>query len=432
MWSHFRTDCSVSRSLAYAATPLISPCLTLLSRLQTYPTEIHKVRTPIFPTYSDVRHLLRILPGVPRIELMKMLADIRDQTGTPQNPVDWSDPDTWVAERLNGASAALAGRIWQESENQLNPRYTRGPYFLINGFALLAPNGGGVYQLTDRGAAFLENDSGVVREIDDVEGIAELLSMLATKTSAMRGDLLPEWGNFLHEVSKFGTASTIKDTLRRRLVNLVERELVERDGNSYVITPAGIDYAASFAQSGTVDPKREVMRAINAFNQTQQQSLRGLLADLPPYQFEHLVRDLLEAMGYEDVQVTKQSGDKGVDVVATVQFGITTVTEVVQVKRQRSSVHRPILDQLRGALPYHKAIRGTIITLGTFTQGCKDVALYPGAAPITLIDGDRLLELLVRHEIGIQKKPAYVFELDDTYLQPEAAEPEGSEAVPAQ
>ena len=41
-------------------------------------------------------------------------------------------------------------------------------------------------------------------------------------------------------------------------------------------------------------------------------------------------------MGYEDVTVTQQSGNKGVDVVATVQFGITTVTEVVQVKRRGS------------------------------------------------------------------------------------------------
>lgn len=68
--------------------------------------------------------------------------------------------------------------------------------------------------------------------------------------------------------------------------------------------------------------------------------------------------ELLEAIRYEDVEVTKESGDKGVDVVATVQFGITTITKVVQVKRQQGSIGRPILDQLRGAFPYHKAIRG--------------------------------------------------------------------------
>jgi len=39
-------------------------------------------------------------------------------------------------------------------------------------------------------------------------------------------------------------------------------------------------------------------------------------------------------MGCEEVAGTKQSEDKGVDVVTTVQFAITTVTEVVQVKRR--------------------------------------------------------------------------------------------------
>lgn len=50
---------------------------------------------------------------------------------------------------------------------------------------------------------------------------------------------------------------------------------------------------------------------------------------LEPFQFEHFVKELLDAMDYEDVRVTKVSGDKGVDVVARVQFGITEITEVV-------------------------------------------------------------------------------------------------------
>ena len=53
-------------------------------------------------------------------------------------------------------------------------------------------------------------------------GLPQPLAILATKTRAKRGDLLPEWGQFLREHSNFGTASTIKDTLRRRLVNLME------------------------------------------------------------------------------------------------------------------------------------------------------------------------------------------------------------------
>jgi restriction system protein len=377
----------------------------------------HRVRTPVFPTYSDVRHLIQIWDGVARARVLGMIQDIGEQTGTPQNPVDWSDPDAWIGERLRGSSAELARRVWTESGREVNPRHTYGSYLFINTYELLRPDGAGVYRVTTRGSAFVRDDAEVIRELDHAEGMDELLSILSTKSRAMRGDLLPEWGEFLHEHSRFGTPSTIKDTLRRRLVNLVERSFVDRDGNYYVITPKGLEYATSFIRRGGEDPKRAVIRAINAYNESQRDALRGRLSIMAPPQFERLVRDLPEAMGYEDVQVTRQSGDKGVDVVATVQFGITTITEVVQVKRHQGSIGRPVLDQLRGALPYHRAIRGTIITIGTFSKGCTEAALFPGAAPITLIDGERLLDLLESHEVGIQRKPATLFELDEAYLQ---------------
>ena len=102
--------------------------------------------------------------------------------------------------------------------------------------------------------------------------------------------------------------------------------------------------------------------------------------------------------------------------VATFQFGITQIKEVVQVKRHQGPLSRPTIDQLRGALPYHQAIRGTIITLGTFSQGCQEAALYPGAAPISLIDGDKLIELLLKHEVGVKKRPQALIEVDDSYF----------------
>jgi restriction system protein len=200
--------------------------------------------------------------------------------------------------------------------------------------------------------------------------------------------------------------------LHRRLANLIERGFVNREGNIYTITQAGINYATPLSKIAT-DPGRNVLKTINTYNQKQRKALHQQLAEMSPYQFEHLIRDLLEAMGYEAVTVTKEAGDKGVDVVGTVQFGITTITEVVQVKRHRANIGRPVLDQLRGALPYHKAIRGTLITLGNFSKGCKEAALFPGAAPITLINGEKLLDLLIEHEIGLRKRPVQLYELDE-------------------
>lgn len=201
-----------------------------------------------------------------------------------------------------------------------------------------------------------------------------------------------------------------------------EPGLVSRAGNSYQISPDGLAYITDTAYVGRsktpqkVNPTRDVLLAVEAFNASKREDLRQQLLTMNPYRFEQLIGDLLEAMGYEDVTVTNASGDYGVDVVATVQFGITTITEVVQVKRYQRTIQRHTLDQLRGALIYHKAIRGTIITLSNFSSGCIEAAIHPGAAPIGLIDGEKLLDLLLKHNIGVKKRSLDLYELDEGYL----------------
>lgn len=385
--------------------------------------KVYKVRTPLFPTYGEVRALVPILAGIKKADVTHLINAIFAQTGTPKKPVDWSEPDKWIPERLEASDAKLAQRIWYETNHQVNPRHIYGSYLFINGFSLLTVDSEGIYELTEFGQGFLAGNDQVVRELDEAEGLAQLLAMLATKEKAKRRDLLPEWSEYLLEHSKFQTPSTHKDTLRRRLGNLVERGLVDREGNSYTINAAGLQYLESI-EPAVADPKREALKAVKAFNDQQRQALKAMMAEMHPYKFEHLVRDLLEAMGYEDVTVTKEAGDRGVDVIANIQFGITSVREVVQVKRTpNSSIGRPILDQLRGALPYHQAIRGTIITLGTVSKGAKEAAVFPGAAPITLIDGEKLLDLVVEHEVAIKKRPVMMWELDaDFFAQGDDAE----------
>jgi restriction system protein len=373
----------------------------------------NRIRFSWITPYSLISKLMTILDKVPKKKVNNMMNAIWDQRGNPQNPVDWSDPDTWIVENLYGNGLELARRIWVESEHEVNPRYTNTPLAFIIGYELLITNEDGVFQLSDKGRAFLNNDAAIIRDIDSSEGLLQLLAILATKTRAKRSHLLSEWSAFLKEHSNYNAESTIKEALYSRLINLVERGYVLREGQYYVITSEGLDYAVIEAEA---DPKRKVLRAINAFNEGQKKSLKEHLSKIEPSRFEQLIRDLLMEMGYDNVRVTGASGDKGVDVVATAQFGITTVEEVVQVKRHQGAIGRQILDQLRGALPYHKAIRGTLITLGNFTSGCKEAALFPGAAPITLIDGEHLLDLLIENEVGIKELKATLYELDDNYF----------------
>mgnify|MGYP003636785160 CR=1 FL=1 len=374
------------------------------------------VRTPLFPTYSEVTALLKVFAGYRRSQVQSLIKALHNQVGTVKNNVDWSNPDEWIDEKLAGDDRALAKDIWKHSGNQVNPRHIYGAYLFISGFQLLDNDSDDLWSLTAAGNAFLRDDPVVIRELDEAEGLPQLLAILATCSPARRGDLLEEWSDFLLENSNYKTPSTFKDTLRRRLGNLVERGYVEREGNSYSITSKGVDYAAPQGAQRTPAAHHSVVNAVKVYNDTQTALLRTQLENMDPYRFEALIKDLLEAMDYENVVVTKQSGDKGVDVTANFQFGITEIKEVVQVKRHRANLGRPVLDQLRGVLPLHGALRGTIITIGGFAKGCKDVALFPGAAPITLIDGDKLIELLVKHNVAVKQKKLTLIEIDESYF----------------
>ncbi|MGK0737670.1 restriction endonuclease [Yokenella regensburgei] len=377
----------------------------------------YKVITPLFPTYAQAQAMMKASAGYPAKSVRNMITAIHEQTGTPQKPVDWSEPDKWIIERLTGEDAELAHRIWQTDNHILNPRHSYGCYLFLNNeqFKLMEESSDGLWQATERGNQFLNADESTWRWLDDQEGMLQLLELLASREMSKRADLLPEWQAFLHQHSKFASASSIKSTLYSRLYNLIDRHMVDRDGMSYSITDTGRAWLSKALPARKTDPRKELLDAVKRYNQQQKELLREQISTMNPYKFEHLVAQLLEAMGYEQVEVTKASGDKGVDVVGKVQVGITTITEVVQVKRMQNTVNRPLIDQLRGALPYHKAIRGTLITTGRFAISCAEAALFPGAAPITLIDGDRLLELLIENNVGIRRSNAV--ELLDVDLQ---------------
>ena len=67
-----------------------------------------RVRVPLFPVYSELRHLLRVWPGCPRKQVTGLQAAINELRGTPQKTVDWTDPATWIPKRLKGGDRDLA------------------------------------------------------------------------------------------------------------------------------------------------------------------------------------------------------------------------------------------------------------------------------------------------------------------------------------
>jgi restriction system protein len=288
----------------------------------------------------------------------------------------------------------------------------------------LVSENNGVYQLTEVGKEFVSDPiSSIIRKIDTEEGLIQILRQLSLISGGKRADLLDEWGKYTKYNSNIKQDSVRKDYLRRRLVNLIDRKYVERDGTTYHITEKGLGYLQSvedIAPNPTVNKETQLNKDIEAFNKDQRTLLKKFLAETTPYQFENIIKDLLSAMGYDDVTVTSQTNDKGVDVTGISQNGITTVKEVIQVKRNTSSnITRPILDALRGCLHRFDAFQGTIITLSDFAKGAKDAAFEKGAAPLTLINGDKLIELLIKNNIGITPKTANYYLVDEKYFEEE-------------
>jgi restriction system protein len=378
------------------------------------------VKTPLFPSYHQVQKLIKVLSGRNEADFKSMWSTIWNLRGTPQEPVDWQDPDEWIQKRLTDLDKKTALSIWNETEHIVNPRHIRGLQMIINGYSLLAIEKG-VYKLTDRGQIFISSaDNVIINEIDVEEGCVFNLYLCSIHPKSTRKAFLKEWEEYLKANSNYRKESVIKDSLRRRLTNLRERKLISRVGNIYSLTRLGEKYLARFGETQlptrNLPEEAELNKHVDSFNDKQKNILREKLHQLTPTQFEELVKELLDAMGYEDVRVTSPTNDKGVDVVGVIQNGITSVTEVIQVKRFSANVQRPVLDSLRGCLHRFDAFQGTIITLSDFSKGTKEAAFERGAAPITLINGDKLIELLVANDITVKSKTLKYFSVDLDYF----------------
>ncbi|WP_298779035.1 restriction endonuclease [uncultured Polaribacter sp.] len=386
------------------------------------------VKTPLYPEYGTVKQVLKILDGVNVNDFKNMWNSIWGLRGTPQNTVNWKDPDFWIKDRLEGKDKELALKIWIESNKTINPRYIRGTQFFMNAYNLIQEKNT-IFVLTNDGKEFIsktEND--FISLIDKKEGLVQILMQLSylEKEKVKRSDLLNDWKNYLINNSNIKKDSVVKDTLRRRIVNLIGRDYIKKEGNLYSMTNKGENYLTKVIKNSLSIKENNESKLVKLKDQLikeQRKELKSFLSKTHPYQFEHIVKHLLDEMGYEEVEVTSPTNDKGVDVTGISQNGITTVKEVIQVKRNnKSNITRTVLDKLRGSLHRFDAFQGTIITLSDFAKGAKESAFEKGAAPITLINGEKLIDLLIEHKIGINPKTVEYYTVDENYFNDEIEE----------
>ncbi|MCB0020322.1 MAG: hypothetical protein KDE09_21165, partial [Anaerolineales bacterium] len=179
--------------------------------------------TPHLPLYARARYFLRILEGVSVQLYHSLYSAIWSKRGTPQAQADWTDPEAWIPERLDGEESKLALRIWRESNGELNPRYLRGSWLYANRHGLLEAGTNGKLTITDRGCAFLDGNPDLIAILDEAEGMLALLRLVVERGPAQRSTLLPGFTTFCHNFTTWRSESPIKLALYSRLMNLMDR-----------------------------------------------------------------------------------------------------------------------------------------------------------------------------------------------------------------
>ena len=145
--------------------------------------------------------------------------------------------------------------------------------------------------------------------------------------------------------------------------------------------------------------------------------LQSAIANMSPKKFEQFSRALLTKMGVQFTDKGVQiSNDGGIDGYGyhTDDDDFRTTRVVIQCKRYNSgAVSEPEINQFLGAMNKYQADYGVFITNSRFTNAAR-IAAREGT-PITLIDGNDLIRLIIRYELFITPVTTYV--LDDFYSE---------------
>ena len=198
---------------------------------------------PWLPTFSQLRGYLAAIDGVscfgPGTSSFGSVGASWDAAGTCK----LGRPGTVDRGASDRDVQSLAKQVWSKSKQTVNPRYLRGPGIVADRYDLAEKSGEGKWVITAAGRDLLDTQFGATEKGIDLQE-----AWLRSCRSSRRSRTLVVETSFLNGV-EFVTSpsdarkeSVVKHFLYNRLQNLMDRKLVERDGQRYRLTKAGEDY----------------------------------------------------------------------------------------------------------------------------------------------------------------------------------------------
>lgn len=237
-------------------------------------------------------------------------------------------------------------------------------------------------------------------------------------------DLLPEFSLVLElqpysmsELSQIATRIAARKNLE--LQNDAAQYLVrhcERNPRYIEATFARIARAINKATISE-DDVREVFALFGTHVRADGSASPEEMAEMSGQDFERLISRLLDAMEFRS-ELTKVSGDGGIDIIAVLDKPIIGGKYLFQCKRYAPDnlVGASAVRDFCGAVSADRVVKGVFVTTSDFTPQAQEFADKAG---IELIDAAKLKALL--HDHGLQKRESGLDEqnpIDGTSLKP--------------
>lgn len=193
-------------------------------------------------------------------------------------------------------------------------------------------------------------------------------------------------------------------------------EFVEFHSPNHGQTEAGLH-----EESHTETPEEALQQAYQSIRADLAGELLSRIQANSPAFFERLVVDLMIALGYGGSRADAgrsigKSGDGGIDgIINEDRLGLDVI--YVQAKRWEGTVGRPEVQRFVGALHGKRARKGVFITTSKFSPEAEKyvMAIEP---KVSLIDGRRLTELMMDHQLGVSGVTSYhIQRIDSDYFE---------------
>lgn len=199
---------------------------------------------------SDInlfKKLIKCLDGVDKKLFKRLIDQIDEASGSPQEPMDWKEPDKWIQNLfsegiLDKETKSVADRLWV---NNLNPRHYN---YYISRPAIrhkFLSDKGIKYKITEDGNAFINNEEKVIDRYLWENGIFKILEILKENTGATIIELVEAWKVWINREG--GRNVKAKNVLREGVLSRIDNVLIplkyvtkESIPRRYFITELGL------------------------------------------------------------------------------------------------------------------------------------------------------------------------------------------------